>query len=62
MGTINSGKTLKRCDRAEEAEDSGAEEGLYSGKTDVIILTDANFQERVLDSDSLFMVDFYTSW
>lgn len=43
-------------------EEAGAEEGLYDGKTDVIILTDANFQKRVLDSEGLFMVDFYTSW
>ena len=35
---------------------------LYSGKTKVEILTAANFQSKVVDSEDLWMVEFYAPW
>ncbi|ESO13028.1 hypothetical protein HELRODRAFT_63467, partial [Helobdella robusta] len=35
---------------------------LYSSSDDVIQLTDANFRSRVVDSDELWLVEFYAPW
>ena len=36
--------------------------GSSSDKSDVITLTDSNFKELVLDSDDLWLVEFYAPW
>ena len=46
----------------EKEEEPEQPQGLYSGESDVIVLTDKNFHERVMESDSLFFVNFHTSW
>ena len=35
---------------------------LYSSSDDVIELTEANFKTRVLQSDQLWLVEFYAPW
>lgn len=35
---------------------------LYSSDSKVVHLTDANFKKMVLDSDELWMVEFYAPW
>lgn len=35
---------------------------LYDGKKDVIELTAANFDKEVLQSDQLWIVEFYAPW
>lgn len=34
----------------------------YTSKDDVVVLTEANFKSEVLDSDDLWMVEFYAPW
>jgi len=36
--------------------------GLYSPSDDVIELTQSNFNTRVMQSDQLWMVEFYAPW
>ena len=36
--------------------------GLYTSSDDVIELTQTNFNTRVLQSDQLWMVEFYAPW
>lgn len=36
--------------------------GLYSASDDVIELTSSNFNREVLQSDSLWLVEFYAPW
>lgn len=36
--------------------------GLYSGRDDVVELTQANFKSKVIDSDQLWLVEFYAPW
>lgn len=36
--------------------------GLYSPKDDVTILNASNFKSKVLDSDELWLVEFYAPW
>ncbi|KAK0402024.1 hypothetical protein QR680_016099 [Steinernema hermaphroditum] len=35
---------------------------LYDGKTDVVELTASNFQQKVINSDSIWIVEFYAPW
>lgn len=35
---------------------------MYDGNSDVVELTAANFQSKVVDSDSLWIVEFYAPW
>ena len=40
-----------------------AEEAMYGGKySKVEVLTDANFQKMVIDSNEMWMVEFYAPW
>jgi protein disulfide-isomerase A6 len=39
----------------------GGGSDFYSG-TDVVTLTDANFQEEVIEGSSMWMVEFYAPW
>lgn len=41
---------------------SGGKSGGAGSKEDVIELTDANFEELVLDSPDLWLVEFYAPW
>lgn len=36
--------------------------GLYSSSDDVIELTPSNFNREVIQSDSLWLVEFYAPW
>lgn len=36
--------------------------GLYSSSDDVIELTPSNFNQEVIQSDSLWLVEFYAPW
>jgi len=36
--------------------------GLYSSSDDVIELTQSNFNTRVIQSDQLWLVEFYAPW
>lgn len=36
--------------------------GLYSASDDVIELTPTNFNKEVIQSDSLWLVEFYAPW
>lgn len=36
--------------------------GLYEGNSDVVELTTSNFQSKVIDSDSLWVVEFFAPW
>jgi len=36
--------------------------GLYDGQSDVVELTAANFQNKVLESNSVWIVEFYAPW
>lgn len=36
--------------------------GLYEGNSDVVELTASNFQSKVIDSDSLWVVEFFAPW
>ncbi|CAG9117976.1 unnamed protein product [Plutella xylostella] len=40
----------------------GKKSGGSSGKSDVVTLTDSNFKELVLESDDLWLVEFYAPW
>lgn len=40
----------------------GLGSALYDGKTDVIELTASNFQNRVINSDEIWIVEFYAPW
>jgi len=35
---------------------------MYDGKTDVVELTDSNFEKLVLNSDDIWLVEFYAPW
>lgn len=35
---------------------------LYDGNNDVTELTSANFQSKVIDSDAIWIVEFYAPW
>ena len=35
---------------------------MYSKKDDVVELTEANFQSKVLNSDDIWIVEFYAPW
>jgi protein disulfide-isomerase A6 len=37
-------------------------QGLYDGSSDVVELTSSNFQSKVIDSDSIWVVEFYAPW
>ncbi|XP_037082891.1 protein disulfide-isomerase A6 homolog [Pollicipes pollicipes] len=39
-----------------------ASDGLYSARDDVIELTPSNFNREVIDSDSVWIVEFYAPW
>ncbi|XP_045538503.1 protein disulfide-isomerase A6 homolog [Papilio machaon] len=43
-------------------ENLGKKSGGSSDKSDVITLTDSNFKELVLDSEDLWLVEFYAPW
>ena len=34
----------------------------YTGSDDVVVLTSANFKSKVLNSDELWLVEFYAPW
>lgn len=40
----------------------GLSAALYSGRDDVVELTSGNFKQKVLQSDQLWMVEFYAPW
>lgn len=40
----------------------GAASALYSSSDDVVILTPANFQSKVINSDEIWLVEFYAPW
>lgn len=40
----------------------GGGEGLYGSDSDVVILSDDDFQDNVIDSESLWFVEFYAPW
>ncbi|KAM3931411.1 protein disulfide-isomerase A6 [Leptodactylus fuscus] len=42
--------------------DSGRQQKSTGGKTEVIELTDDNFDKQVLDSDDVWLVEFYAPW
>ena len=40
----------------------GLASALYGPKSDVIALTDANFNDKVVESNDLWLVEFYAPW
>ena len=40
----------------------GASRSLYTKDDDVVILTEGNFEEEVLNCDALWIVEFYAPW
>lgn len=44
------------------SKSSGGSSGSGSGSKDVVELTDANFNEKVMQSDDLWLVEFYAPW
>jgi protein disulfide-isomerase A6 len=47
--------------RQQRASGGGGDGGFYSG-TDVVTLTDSNFDREVLQSDDFWLVEFYAPW
>lgn len=53
---------LAECKNKVTAQLGGKSSGGSSGSSDVVELTDSNFDKLVLDSDDVWLVEFFAPW